>query len=84
MNMKQVKLKIETTVEAMLGDKPVNELLKDITDLCHERLEYSTSKNEECEKLYENGEYEDYRNDMADRVTVLEGAICRILDLLED
>lgn len=42
--MKQVKLKIETTVEAMLGDKPVNELLKDITDLCHERLEYSTSK----------------------------------------
>ena len=38
--MKQVKVKIETSVEAMLGDKPVNELLKDIADLCHERLEY--------------------------------------------
>ena len=34
--------------------------------------------------MYEDGEYEDYRNDMEDRVSVLEGAICRILDLLED
>lgn len=82
--MKQVKVKIETTVETMLGDKPVNELLNDIADLCHERLEYSTSKQEECEILYEDGEYEDYRNDMEDRVSVLEGALCHILDLLED
>lgn len=82
--MKQVKVKIETTVEATLGGKPVNELLKDIADLCHERLKYSTSKNEGCEMLYEDQEYEDYRNDMEDRVTVLEGALCRILDLLED
>lgn len=82
--MKQVKVKIETTVETMFGDKPVNELLKDIADLCHERLEYSTSKQEECEILYEDGEYEDYRNDMEDRVSVLEGALCQILDLLED
>ena len=78
--MKQVKVKIETT----LGGKPVNELLKDIADLCHERLEYSTSKNEGCEILYEDQEYEDYRNDMEDRVSVLEGALCQILDLLED
>lgn len=82
--MKQVKVKIETTVETMLGDKPVNEFLGDVADICHTSLEYSTSKNEGCEMLYENGEYEDYRNDMADRVTVLEGAICRILNLLED
>lgn len=34
--------------------------------------------------LYEDGEYEDYRNDMEDRVATLEGALCRILDLLED
>lgn len=78
--MKQVKVKIETT----LGGKPVNELLKDIADLCHERLRYSTSKNEGCEMLYEDQEYEDYRNDMEDRVSVLEGALCQILDLLED
>ena len=82
--MKQVKIKIETSVEATLGDKPVNELLKDIAKLCHERLQYSTSKNEGCEMLYEDQEYEDYRNDMEDRVSVLEGAFCRILDLLED
>lgn len=82
--MKQVKVKIETTVETTLGGKPVNELLKDIADLCHERLEYSISKNEGCEMLYEDQEYEDYRNDMEDRVSVLEGALCQILDLLED
>lgn len=82
--MKQVKIKIETTVEATLGDKPVNDLLKDIADLCHKTLKYSTSKEKGCEMLYEVQEYEDYRNDMEDRVTTLEGAIYQILDLLEN
>lgn len=82
--MKQVKVEIKTSVETTLGGKPVNELLKNIADLCHERLEYSTSKNEGCETLYEDGEYEDYRNDMEYRVETLEGALCQILDLLED
>lgn len=82
--MKQIKVKIETTVETTLGGKPVNELLREIADLCHERLRYSTSKQEGCEALYEGNEYEDYRTDMDDRVTVLEGALCQILDLLDD
>lgn len=82
--MKQVKIKIETTVEATLGDKPVNDLLKDIADLCHKTLKYLTSKEKGCEMLYEDQEYEDYRNDMEDRVTTLEGAIYQILDLLEN
>jgi hypothetical protein len=82
--MKQVKVKIETSVETMLGDKPVNELLKDIANLCHERLKYLTSKNEGCEMLYEDGEYEDYRIDMEDRVATLESALYQILDLLEN
>lgn len=82
--MKQVKIKIETTVEATLGGKPVNDLLKDIADLCHKTLKYSTSKEKGCEMLYEDQEYEDYRNDMEDRVTTLEGAIYQILDLLEN
>lgn len=82
--MKRVKVKIETTVETMLGDKPVNEFLGDVADICHTSLEYSILKSEGCETLYEDQEYEDYRNDMEDRVTVLEGALCRILELLED
>lgn len=49
--MKQVKVKIETTVETMLGDKPVNEVLGDIADICHTSLEYSTS-NKKYVKLY--------------------------------
>lgn len=61
--MKQVKVKVETIVETMIGDKPVNEVLGDIADICHTSLEYSTSKNEGCETLYEDQEYEDYRND---------------------
>ena len=65
-------------------DKPVNEVLGDIADICHTSLEYSTSKNEGCETLYEDQEYEDYRNDMEDRVSVLESAICKILNLLEN
>lgn len=44
--MKQVKIKFETVVETTLIDKSVNELLNNIVDLCHERLEYSTSKYE--------------------------------------
>ena len=82
--MKQVKVEIKTSVETTLGGKPVNELLKNIADLCHERLEYSSSKNKGCETLYEDGEYEDYRNDMEYRVDTLEGALCQILNLLED
>lgn len=82
--MKKVEIVTKISVEVNLGGKPVNELLGEIADLCHDRLEYSTSKNEGCETLYEDGEYEDYRNDMEDRVSALEGVSCRILDLLED
>lgn len=82
--MKQVKIKIETSVETTLGGKSVNELLKDIVDLCHKTLKYSTSKEEGCEMLYEDQEYEDYKNDMEDRVTVLENALNSILEQLED
>lgn len=82
--MKKIEITTKTSIEVALGGKPVNELLGDIADICHTSLEYSTSKNEGCETLYEDQEYEDYRNDMEDRVSVLEGALCRILDLLED
>lgn len=82
--MKKVETKISTTVEVTVGGESVNEVLNNISSICHTSLEYSTSKNEGCETLYEDQEYEDYRNDMEDRVSVLEGALCRILELLED
>lgn len=31
--MKRLKVKIETSVETMLGDKPVNEFLSDVADM---------------------------------------------------
>ena len=82
--MKKVETKISTTVEVTVGGKSVNEVLNNISSICHKSIEYSSSKNEGCETLYEDQEYEDYRIDMEDRVSVLEGALCRILDLLED
>lgn len=54
--MKKVEIVTKTSIEVNIGGKPVSELLKDIANLCHERLEYSTSKNEGCEMLYEDQE----------------------------
>lgn len=82
--MKKVEIVTKTSVEVNLGGKPVNELLGDIADICHTTIEYSSSKDEGCETLYEDGEYEDYKIDMEDRVATLESALYRILDLLED
>lgn len=82
--MKQIEIVTKTNIEVNIDGKPVSELLKNISDLCHESLKYSTSKQEGCEMLYEDGEYEDYYNDMEDRVSILEGTLCRILELLGD
>ncbi len=82
--MKQIKVKIETSVETTLGGRPVNELIRDIADLCREKLQYSTSKEEKCEMLYEDAQYEDYCNAMEERVSTLESALSQILNILED
>lgn len=84
MIMKQIKVKIETSVETTLGGRPVNELIRDIADLCREKLQYSTSKEEKCEMLYEDAQYEDYCNAMEERVSTLESALSQILNILED
>lgn len=84
MIMEQIKVKIETSVETTLGGRPVNELIRDIADLCREKLQYSTSKEEKCEMLYEDAQYEDYCNAMEERVSTLESALSQILNILED
>lgn len=82
--MKPIKVKIEINVETSIDGKPANELLQDIADLCHKRLDYSTSKEEECETLYEDNEYEALYEVMNNRISNLEGALGRILAILED
>lgn len=69
--IKQNKEDMEEKNDIRSYDKSVNEVLGDIADICHESLEYSTSKGEGCEMLYEDGEYEDYRNEMENRVFVV-------------
>lgn len=82
--MKRVEIVTKTSVEVNIDGKPVSELLSDIAKLCHEGLRYSTSKQEGCEMLYEDGEYDDYRNDMEYRVSFLEGILCEVLEELGD
>nr|DAI56918.1 MAG TPA: hypothetical protein [Caudoviricetes sp.] len=82
--MKKVETKISTTVEVTVGGKSVNEVLNNISSICHKSIEYSSSKDEGCNTLYEDGELEDYKVDMEDRVATLESALYQILDLLED
>lgn len=80
--MKQVEIVTKTSVEVNIGGKPVSELLSNISDLCHEGIKYSSSKQKGCEMLYEDGEYDDYRNDMESRVFCLEETLHQILEEL--
>lgn len=82
--MKRVEIVTKTSIEVNIDGKPVSELLSDIAKLCHEGIEYSSSKEEGCEMLYEDNEYEDYRNDMENRVSFLEGILYKILEELGD
>lgn len=82
--MKRVEIETKISVDAKIGEKSVDEYLRDIADICHERLEISTSQNEQCEMLYEDGNYEELYDKMESRISLLEGTLCRILDYLED
>lgn len=82
--MNRVEIVTKTSVEVNIGGKPVSELLSDIAKLCHRGLVDSSSKQKGCEMLYESLEYDDYRNDMEYRVSILEGTLCQILEELGD
>lgn len=82
--MKHIKITTNINTEVSLDGKPVESYLKEIADLCHSSLEESTSQSEECETLYEDNMYEKVYSKMQDRVSILEGTLCRILDLLGD
>lgn len=81
--MKSIKIKIQTTTEVLIGNKSVNEVLRDIINIGTEAFGYSNSKKESCETLFEDGEYEDYANVMENRVDILEEAILKILNLID-
>lgn len=82
--MKRVKITTELNVDASIDGKSINEFLRQISEDCHSGLEDSSSENEECERLYEDQEYEELYAKMQSRVSSLEGVLCRILDYLGD
>ena len=59
-------------------DVNINEIIREICDACHQGLEYSSIKREKID------EYEEYNTTYNDIIEVLEGKLCRILDLLKD
>lgn len=82
--MKKVEIVTKTSVEVNIGGKPVNSYLSQIANLCHDSLELSTSKQEEYETLYEDNMFEEACSNLENRVSILESAICEILNYLED
>ena len=56
----------------------INDIIQEICDACHDGLEYSSIKKQEID------EYEEYNTNYNDIIEVLEGKLCRILDLLKD
>lgn len=82
--MKNVHFEIKTIVEAMIGQKTIDELLREVASICHEGLEETTSKTEFYESLYEKGKTDELYKELTDVVSTLEGKLCRILDLLGD
>lgn len=82
--MEIVQYKISTSVEATLKGKPVDTTLHEICNLCHSYLEWSSSKESECEKVYEDKEYEKLYDIMLNRIDTLEGALCQVLKILEE
>ncbi len=56
----------------------INDIIQEICDACHHGLEYSSIKRQEID------EQEEYNTKYNDIIEVLEGKLCRILDLLED
>lgn len=82
--MKRIEIVTKTSVEVNIGGKSISELLSNIEKLCSKGLIYSSSKQKGCEMLYESLEYDDYRNDMEYRVSILEGTLCQILEELGD
>lgn len=59
-------------------DVNINDIIQEICDECHHGLEYSSIKRQEID------EYEEYNTTYNDIIEVLEGKLCRILDLLKD
>ena len=59
-------------------DVDINDIIREISDECHHGLEYSSIKKQEID------EHEEYNTKYNDIIEVLEGKLCRILDLLKD
>lgn len=80
----QYMLSVEAKVKPVEVDiitsdgKGINDVIQEICDICHDGLEYSSI---ECSEI---DEHEEYNTKYEEIIEVLEGKLCRILDLLGD
>lgn len=82
--MKRVEFETKINVDVKIGEKSVDECLKEIADSCHVGLEDSTCQQSEYEKFLENEDYASALRLLENRICILEGALCTILELLDD
>lgn len=65
-------------------DRNINDILKEICKIAHERLEATSVDRQELEDKKEDAEPEDIINTLESIIDYLEGGFCRILDELKD
>lgn len=82
--MKRVQLETKISIDAKIGEKSVDEYLREIADCCHEGLEDSTCQQSETVKCLENEDYASALRILENRVSILEGVLCTILEILDD
>lgn len=64
--------------------KDVNDILKEISRIAHERLLMASMDMQELEENKENAEPEDIISTLESIIEYMEGGFCRILDELKD
>ena len=79
------KIRQELDVDIVTSDgRNINDILKEISRVAHERLLMASMDRQELEDKKEDAEPEDIINTLESIIEYLEGGFCRILDELKD
>ena len=85
MNSIEPKIRQELDVDIVTSDgRNINDILKEISRVAHERLLMASMDRQELEDKKEDAEPEDIINTLESIIEYLEGGFCRILDELKD
>lgn len=79
------KIHQQLDVDIVTSDgRNINDILKEISCVAHERLLMASMDRQELENIKEDAEPEDIINTLESIIEYMEGGFCRILDELKD